>query len=456
MDIRLGVVILAAGQGTRMKSDLPKVLHKLAGKPMLEHVVNTARQVGARDIYVVYGHGGEAVPRTLSQLSVNWVEQPEQLGTGHAVEQAIPNLADDEIALILYGDVPLIQSETLIQLVGAAQNNTFGLLTAKLDNPTGYGRIIRDDTGRVVHIVEEKDAKDSERKIQEINTGFMAVNAGRLKKWLSDLDNQNAQGEYYLTDVIAMAAQEGVTINAVLAENAIETTGVNNKVQLAQLEREYQIRQAREIMQSGVTLLDPQRFDLRGTLAAGKDVVIDINVVIEGDVCLGDRVYVGPNNVLRNVTIGNDVTIKPNCVIEDAMIGDLCQVGPFSRIRPDTQLSDHVHVGNFVEIKKSEVGSGSKINHLTYVGDTTVGHSVNIGAGTITCNYDGVNKHRTIIGDNAFIGSDTQLVAPVSVGDNATIGAGTTLTRDAPAGELTISRAKQVTISGWKRPVKKR
>jgi bifunctional UDP-N-acetylglucosamine pyrophosphorylase/glucosamine-1-phosphate N-acetyltransferase len=438
-----------------MKSDLPKVLHKLGGKPMLEHVVNTARQVGAREIHVVYGHGGEIVPRTLSQINVNWVEQAEQLGTGHAVEQAIPNFEEDETALILYGDVPLIRAQTLTRLVDAAQENEFGLLTAKLDNPTGYGRLIRDDAGKVVRIVEEKDATDSERKIREINTGLMAVNAGRLKKWLSVLDNQNAQGEFYLTDVIAMAAQEGVTINAVLAENAIETMGVNNKVQLAQLEREYQSRQARELMQSGVTLLDPQRFDLRGNLTAGKDVVIDINVVVEGDVHLGDRVYVGPNTVLRNVTIGNEVTIKPNCVIEDARMGDHCQVGPFSRIRPDTQLSDHVHVGNFVEIKKSEVGSGSKINHLSYVGDTTVGHSVNIGAGTITCNYDGANKHRTIIGNNAFIGSDTQLVAPVTVGDNATIGAGTTLTRDAPAGELTLSRPKQVTISGWKRPVKK-
>ena len=452
----LSIVILAAGQGTRMRSALPKVLHPLAAKPLLEHVIDAAEQVGAAQIQVVYGHGGAQVRERLAARQVQWVEQAQQLGTGHAVAQALPAIADDAQVLVLYGDVPLISVATLQRLRDAAGKKDFGLLTAVLPDPTGYGRILRDDKRTVTGIVEQKDATPAQLAINEINTGFLCCGAAALKRWVAKLGNKNAQGEYYLTDVIAQAAEDGVTINTVASVNLPEIMGVNNKAQLAELEREYQRRQAQALMMAGVTLSDPARFDLRGRLEHGQDVGIDVNVVLEGAIKLGDRVSIGPNCVIRNAVIGADTRIQANCVIEDAVIGDNTRIGPFARIRPETQLADNTHIGNFVEIKKSDIGLGSKVNHLSYIGDTTIGARVNVGAGTITCNYDGANKHRTVIEDDAFIGSDTQLVAPVTVGAGATLGAGTTLTRDAPAGELTLSRTKQETRRGWKRPVKKK
>ncbi len=450
----LSVVILAAGQGTRMRSELPKVLHTVAGKPMLQHVIEAAKALTANAIHVVYGHGGETVRSRLADQAVHWVEQTEQLGTGHAVNQAMPDIPGHHTVMVLYGDVPLITGATLQRLAMAAQDG-LGLLTTRLPEPTGYGRIVRDGAGKVQAIVEEKDATEEQRSIQEVNTGMLAVRADALRRWLGALDNDNAQGEYYLTDIIARAASEGVTVNTVNPGEVAEVMGVNNRVQLAELERDFQRRQNEELMMSGVTLLDPQRFDLRGALTAGRDVVIDVNVVMEGKVVLGDGVFVGPNCYLHDVSIGAGTRISSHSVLERADIGTECHIGPFARIRPDTRLSDRVHIGNFVEVKKSLVETGSKINHLSYVGDTTVGKSVNIGAGVITCNYDGANKHRTIIGDNAFIGSDTQLVAPVEVGSGATIGAGSTITHDTPAGELTLSRTRQKTVQGWHRPVKK-
>jgi bifunctional UDP-N-acetylglucosamine pyrophosphorylase/glucosamine-1-phosphate N-acetyltransferase len=451
----LSVIILAAGEGKRMRSTLPKVLHPLGGKCLLEHVIGTARQLDAQHICVVYGHGGEQVRSALNPLDVEWIEQAEQLGTGHAVAQAMASAARHDTALVLYGDVPLITAATLQRLIAAAGEDGLGLLTASLEEPAGYGRIIRDSEGRVTRIVEEKDADDAERTVREINTGIMAVKARYLQDWLAALDNNNAQGEYYLTDIIAMAVNDGVMINTVAPQTVTETLGVNNRAQLAQLERCYQRRQADQLMLSGITLFDPNRFDLRGELMAGTDITIDVNNVFEGKVSLGDRVQIGPNNVIRNVTIGDDVVILGHCVIEDAVIGPHCRIGPYSRIRPETTLGNEVHIGNFVEIKKSGVGDGSKINHLSYVGDTTVGRNVNIGAGTITCNYDGANKHHTRIGDDVFIGSDTQLIAPVTIGNGATIGAGSTITRDVPPDELTLSRVPQQSRSGWKRPIKK-
>lgn len=452
----LNVVILAAGAGTRMRSRLPKVLHEVGGKPMLEHVVDAARQLDARRIQVVYGHGGEAVRSALVHLEVVWVEQGEQLGTGHAVAQTLPHMGAGDTVLVLYGDVPLISAETLRQVVAVAQQDSLGLLTVRLDDPRGYGRIVRDNQGGVVRIVEEKDASTEQRAIAEINTGMLAVSGERLQKWLAVLDNNNAQGEYYLTDIIAMAVREGVKVSTVTPLSVAEVMGVNNRVQLAEVERHYQRAQAERLMLAGITLRDPARFDVRGELSAGSDVTIDVNVVIEGKVVLGNGVRIGPNVVLRNAAIGDDVEILAQCVIEDAVIGAHCRIGPFARIRPETRLAADVHIGNFVEIKKSEIGQGSKINHLSYVGDATVGGNVNIGAGTITCNYDGANKHRTTIGNDVFVGSSTQLVAPVTVGDGATIGAGSTITRDAPPGELTLSRAPQQTRPGWKRPIKKK
>lgn len=438
-----------------MKSALPKVLHKIAHKPLLGHVLDVAQQLGAHSTHVVYGHGGEQVKNALSHYNVSWVLQDEQLGTGHAVDQAAPAIDDNQTVLILYGDVPLIQKETLIELIKAASNKALGLLTAHLDDPTGYGRIIRNDTGNVVKIVEQKDANDEEKQVTEINTGMLALDSTQLKSWLKKLENNNAQGEYYLTDIIGIAANEGVTINTVHPAYLKEIEGVNNKLQLAQLEREYQMDQAKKLMEQGVTLKDPSRFDLRGELEVGRDVTIDVNVIIEGKVKLGDNVIISSNNIIKDSTVGNNVIIQPNCVIESSNIGDDCVIGPFARVRPDTQLARGAKIGNFVEIKKSTIGEGSKVNHLSYIGDTTMGKDVNIGAGTITCNYDGANKHQTIIGDNAFIGSDTQLVAPVEVGEGATIGAGSTISHDAPKGELTLSRAPQKTRQGWKRPVKK-
>ncbi len=422
---------------------------------MLQHVIDAARKLSARDVYVVYGHGGEEVRSALSDNSVEWVEQPEQLGTGHAVNQAVPAIPEHHTVMVLYGDVPLITAATLRRLAAAASEG-LGLLTTHLDDPSGYGRIVRDDSGAVLAIVEEKDATEQQRAIREVNTGMLAVSAARLQHWLNSLDNDNAQGEYYLTDIIARAVDDGVAVQTVSPGFEAEVMGVNNRVQLAQLERDYQRRRCEELMMSGVTLRDPERFDLRGELLTGKDVEIDVNVVIEGKVTLGDGVSVGPNCYLRDVTIAAGSRINSHSVLEQADIGAECRIGPFARIRPETRLADRVHIGNFVEIKKSQVADGSKINHLSYVGDSRVGSGVNVGAGVITCNYDGANKHLTVIGDDAFIGSDTQLVAPVEVGAGATIGAGSTITHDTPPGELTLSRARQKTVHGWSRPVKKR
>lgn len=452
----LSVIILAAGQGSRMRSRLPKVLHPLAGKPLLGHVLDTAERLQACAIQVVYGHGGDTVPAQFPGRKVSWVLQAEQLGTGHAVAQAMAHLDEPDTVLVLYGDVPLISAETLQRLVAASGAHAVGLLTVDLADPAGYGRIMRDAQGRVARIVEQKDASADERAITEVNTGMLAVPAAPLRRWLSALDNCNAQGEFYLTDVIGMAVRDGMAIQTVAPGSLAEVQGVNDRVQLAELERIYQRQQAERLMRQGATLLDPARLDVRGELTVGQDVVIDVNVVFEGRVRLGDRVKIGPNTVIRDTVVADDAEVLSHCYIEGASIGPQSRIGPFARIRPETELAAEVHVGNFVEIKKSAIGQGSKINHLSYVGDTTVGRKVNIGAGTITCNYDGANKHRTIIGDEAFIGSDTQLVAPVEVGAGATIGAGSTITRNAPPRELTLSRAPQKSIPGWQRPVKKK
>jgi bifunctional UDP-N-acetylglucosamine pyrophosphorylase/glucosamine-1-phosphate N-acetyltransferase len=451
----LDIVILAAGKGTRMRSSLPKVLHRLAGRPLLAHVIATAQQLTPRAVHVVYGHGGEQVSDTLRQLAVNWIKQEPQLGTGHALQQAMPAIAGRTV-LVLYGDVPLTGLATLQTLVVAARGGALAVLTAELADPAGYGRIVRDGAGRVTRIVEHKDATAAERAIREINTGILAAPAALLKEWLAALRNDNVQGEYYLTDIIGMAAAGKTAIATARPAAEWEILGVNSKAQLAELERIHQRNRAGEFMEQGLTLLDPARFDVRGTLRFGQDVVIDVNVVIEGDVVLGDRVHIGPNNVLRNCTLGAGTVVHPNCVIEDAVIGADCRIGPFARVRPEAEIADQAHIGNFVEIKKSKIGAGSKVNHLAYVGDSTVGRDVNIGAGAITANYDGANKHRTEIGDNASIGSNCVLVAPVSIGAGATIGAGSVITKDAPPGELSVTRARQTTVPGWKRPVKKK
>lgn len=452
----LSIIVLAAGQGTRMRSELPKVLHPLGGRPLLAHALDTAHRLEAAAIHVVIGHGADQVREAFAQAGVHWAIQERQLGTGHAVAQVLPDVPDSRTVLVMYGDVPLITPATLEKLVGIAAQGELAVLTAALDDPTGYGRILQDTGGNIRGIVEEKDATVEQRRLREINSGFLAAPAGRLRAWVQSLDNSNAQGEFYLTDVVALAVRDGVAVRGVHAADPHEILGVNDRAQLAALERCFQQRQASECLRAGVTLIDPARFDLRGRLTAGQDVVIDVNAVLEGTVRLGNRVTVGPNVVMRNTTVGDDVIILANCVIEDALIGDGARIGPFARIRPETVLAAGSHIGNFVEIKKSQVGEGSKINHLSYIGDASVGCNVNIGAGTITCNYDGAYKHRTVIGDNVFIGSDTQLVAPVEVGDGATIGAGSTITRDAPAGELTLSRAPQQSRPGWKRPVKRK
>ncbi|HEX9625375.1 MAG TPA: bifunctional UDP-N-acetylglucosamine diphosphorylase/glucosamine-1-phosphate N-acetyltransferase GlmU [Acidiferrobacterales bacterium] len=452
----LDVIVLAAGQGKRMHSDLPKVLHPLAGQPLLAHVLAAAGLLAPRAVHVVYGHGGERVPASLAQAKVDWVLQAEQHGTGHAVRQAMPGIADDGVVLVLYGDVPLIRPETLAPLVEAAAGGDLALLTAELDDPQGYGRVLRAADGRVRAVVEQRDCTPDQAAVREVNTGILAAAARPLRAWLSRLTNDNAQREYYLTDVIALAAADGVTITPSQPRFLWEVMGVNSKAQLAELERVAQRNRAQELMERGVTLMDPARFDLRGELSVGRDVVIDVNVVLEGKVTLGDRVRIGPNNVIRDCEIGADTEILPNCVLERSRIGSSCRIGPFSRMRPETALADRVHIGNFVELKKSTIGAGSKINHLSYVGDTTVGAKVNIGAGTITCNYDGANKYQTVIGDGAFIGSDTQLIAPVTVGAGATVGAGTTVTQDVPPDVLAIGRARQKIIENWKRPVKKK
>jgi bifunctional UDP-N-acetylglucosamine pyrophosphorylase/glucosamine-1-phosphate N-acetyltransferase len=455
-NMKLGVVILAAGQGTRMRSSLPKVLHKLAGRPLLQHVISTAGALEPEQIVVVYGHGGEQVPAALSADGLTWVEQAEQLGTGHAVEQALPALKDADRVLVLYGDVPLTEVSTLSALIDAAADTDLALLTVELENPTGYGRIVRAQNGSIQRIVEQKDAAPEELAIREINTGILVADRARLEQWIERLENDNAQGEFYLTDIVEAAVKEGIEVRSAQPADFDEVKGVNDRMQLAELERHYQRRQAQQLMRQGVTLRDPARFDLRGTLSVGQDVEIDINVLLEGDISLGDGVRIGANTVIRNSSIAADTQINENCVIEQATIGQKCLIGPFTRMRPNAVLAESVRIGNFVEVKKSNIGEGSKINHLSYVGDTSVGKAVNIGAGTITCNYDGANKHQTIIGDNAFIGSDTQLVAPVEVGAGATIGAGSTITQNAPPETLSLSRSKQVSLKGWRRPVKKK
>jgi len=438
-----------------MHSDRPKVLHHLAGRTLLSHVIEAAKQLSPHVMCIVYGHGGEAVREALRDHGGIWVRQEPQLGTGHAVMQAAPHLDERWPTLVLYGDVPLIRVQTLSRLVESAGKG-LGVLTAVLEDPAGYGRVIR-RRGQVVRIVEEKDATERERALHEINTGIIVAPTKRLKAWLAKLRNRNVQKEYYLTDIVALATRERVPVAAMQADAAWETLGVNSRGDLAQLERTFQRNVARALMEQGVALADPARCDVRGSLSCGRDVAIDVNCVFEGRVELGDRVTVGVNCLLRNVKIAAGTRIEPFCHLEDADIGADCRIGPYTRIRPGgTRLDSQVHLGNFVEVKASNIGAGSKANHLSYIGDSDVGRNVNVGAGTIVCNYDGANKHRTVIEDEVFIGSDTQLVAPVRVGRGATLGAGTTLTKDAPAGELTISRAKQISIPGWQRPVKKK
>jgi len=451
--LKLGIIILAAGQGTRMKSDRPKVLHPLAGKPLLGHVLDTASELNPQRIIVVHGHGGEEVRNTFSSYPVEWVEQAQQLGTGHAVKQAQSLLSELDKVLILYGDVPLMRLQTLQRLIDATESD-MGLITVNLADPSGYGRIIRDAAGNVLKIVEQKDASADELNVSEINTGIMLIGAVSLVGWLARISNENAQGEYYLTDLIEMAVHDGVAIHVTQPTEKVEAEGVNNRMQLAELERAYQREQARILMEQGVTLHDPARFDLRGKLTVGQDVTIDVNVIIEGEVTLGNSVSIGANTVLRNVTVGDNVQVLENCVIEDARIGPACRIGPFARLRPGTELVGNAHIGNFVEIKKSVIGQNSKVNHLSYVGDSEIGERVNMGAGSITCNYDGAYKHKTSIGDDAFIGSNTALVAPVTIGANATIGAGSVITKDTEDNKLTITRAKQMTVNGWTRPCK--
>jgi bifunctional UDP-N-acetylglucosamine pyrophosphorylase/glucosamine-1-phosphate N-acetyltransferase len=455
--MELQTIILAAGQGARMRSSLPKVLHQIGGKPLLGHVLAMAGKLESNSVCVIYGHGGEQVLSVLGHIPAHWVEQKERLGTGHAVMQAADWIQDSSVVLILYGDVPLLEEKTARQLIQQVSDSRMGLLTITLPDPTGYGRIVRDGQGRVMSIVEEKDATAAQKAIREVNTGILAVQGGKLKAWLGRLGNNNAQQEYYLTDIIAMAVAEGIQVETAQPESESEVLGINNKLQLAQLERSFQAKQAAWLMEQGVTLRDPARFDLRGEIeAVGQDVEIEANVLLEGRIKLGERVKIGANAIIKNSEIGDGVEILANCIIEDARIGANARIGPFARIRPETQIAEEAHIGNFVEIKKSDIGKGSKVNHLSYIGDTFIGAGVNVGAGTITCNYDGANKFKTIIEDGAFIGSDTQLVAPVTVGKNATIGAGSTIVKDAPAGALTLSRVKQVTIEGWQRPVKKR
>ena len=455
MPAPLDIVILAAGQGKRMYSALPKVLQPLAGKPLLAHVLDAAQALEPRRVVVVYGHGGDEVRHVFRDRDLGWALQEPQLGTGHALQQALPQLAPEGITLVLYGDVPLIRPESLRHLVARASEAAMALLAVELPDPKGYGRLVRDASGKLQRIVEEKDATPAERKIREANTGIMAAPTAAFARWLAQLKNDNAQGEYYLTDVIALAVAEGGEVATACATDKWEVTGVNSKDQLADLEREFQRAAAKQLMLQGVTLLDPARFDLRGKLQCGREVSIDVGCVFEGKVTLGEGVSVGPYCVLRDVSVGAGTRIAPFSHLEGAQIGERCIIGPYARLRPGTVLEGEAHIGNFVEVKNSQIGPGSKANHLSYVGDATVGARVNIGAGTITCNYDGVNKHRTVIEDEAFIGSDTQLVAPVTVRRGATLGAGTTLTREAPPDTLTVSRAKQVSLPAWKRPQKK-
>jgi bifunctional UDP-N-acetylglucosamine pyrophosphorylase/glucosamine-1-phosphate N-acetyltransferase len=451
----LTVIILAAGQGKRMRSDLPKVLHPLAGRPMLAHVLDTAAALKPREIRVVHGHGGEQVRKAFAGRKVAWVTQAEQRGTGHAVRLALGGVGKKDVVLVLYGDVPLVQPQTLKKLTRAAARGKLAVLTAELDDPAGYGRIIRNDGGQVMAIVEEKDASRSQRTIREINTGLLACPAGKLAAWVARLRASNAQREYYLTDIIAMAVKAGVPVVPVAAESAAEIIGINDKAQLAAAEGALRRRQARALLEAGVTLVDPDRIDVRGTLTCGRDVVIHPNVIFEGCVHLGDGVLVEAFSRVCNANVGARTVIHSHCVIEAGEIGEECEIGPYARVRPGAELGGDVKIGNFVEVKKSVIGRGSKVNHLTYIGDATIGEQVNVGAGTITCNYDGVHKHRTVVGDDVFIGSGVELVAPVEIGAGATIGAGSTITKDVPAGQLCLERGKQMVVPGWKRPARK-
>ena len=450
----LHVVILAAGLGKRMASTLPKVLHPLAGKPLLAHVIDTAHTLNPEKIHIIYGHQGERVQEALAHYDVNWVQQTEQLGTGHALQQALPHLNGAEWVLVLYGDVPLISTSTLSELLRVSQPNQLGLLTALMPNPTGLGRIIRDDANAVRAIVEEKDATNKQKQIREIYSGILCAPRACLENWLPRIERHNAQAEFYLTDVVPLAIADDIQIADCITTQASEVQGVNDRWQLAELERVYQSQQAQRLAMQGVSFMDPQRFDCRGELKTGKDVTIDVNVVMEGQNKIGNHVRIGAHCHLKNVTIGDHVVIEPFSHIEEAIIQNECHVGPFARLRPGTELAEHAKIGNFVEIKKTHVGRHSKISHLSYIGDAEIGRDVNIGAGTITCNYDGVNKFKTIIEDEAFIGSDTQLIAPVRVGKRATIGAGSTLRKDAPADQLTVNDTKQKSYPGWKRPTK--
>ena len=450
----LSIIILAAGQGTRMRSRLPKVLQPLAGKPLLSHVLECSKALKAEDICIVYGHGAETVQATYADETLRWALQAEQLGTGHAMQQAMPETPDENRVLVLFGDVPLLMPATLAVLLGETPAEELAVLTVDMDDPTGYGRIIRERDG-VSCIVEEKDASLDDKAVKEINTGVLLCPADKLKGWLSHLSNDNAQGEYYLTDVIAMAVNDDVMVHGIKATSPVEVMGINDKKQLAEAERALQARLVDELMTEGVGFADPARVDIRGTLKCGKDVFIDVNAVFEGDVELGDGVVIESNNLVRDSRIGAGTIIHSNCHIESSSTGNECEIGPFARMRPGAELANNVKVGNFVEIKKSTVADGSKVNHLTYIGDAEIGKGVNVGAGTITCNYDGANKYKTTIGDGAFIGSGVELIAPVSVGKNSTIGAGSTITKDTPDDQLTLERAKQLTVRGWKKPVKK-
>lgn len=449
------IVILAAGQGTRMKSDLPKVLQPLAGRPMLEHVLERSADLGAEAVHVVYGYGGHQVPQALADWPVEWILQERQLGTGHAVTQAMPGIADNSVVLVLYGDVPLISEGTLTELLEKADSGALALLSVMLTDPTGYGRVIRNDRGQPQKIVEQKEADETELTVCEVNTGILACPARPLRDWLGRLSNKNSQGEYYLTDVIAMAVADRYPVDVLIAASEIEVMGVNDKQQLAELEAANRAEKAAGLMRDGVTLLDPARVDVRGKLSCGRDVVIDINAIFEGDVELGNGVSIGPNVIIRNSKLGAGCKVHANTVIEDAEIGESCELGPFARVRPGTVLEASAKLGNFVEVKKSHIGKGSKVNHLSYIGDTEIGERVNVGAGTITCNYDGANKFKTIIEDDVFIGSGVQLVAPVTVEKGATIGAGSTICKSAPANKLTVARSRQMTVEGWQSPRKK-
>lgn len=452
----LSVIILAAGKGTRMKSELPKVMHAIAGKPMVEHVYDRSIELNTQSIHIVYGHGGDKLKQACSSFSANWVEQTEQLGTAHAVQQASPDIPAENTVLVLYGDVPLIKTSTLKQLATKATDNNIALLTVNLQNPTGYGRIVRDANEQVIAIVEHKDADDSQKKINEVNTGILAVRAGYLNECLDRIDNDNAQGEYYLTDLIEIAVNDGNKVFTAQPETEAEVEGVNDRIQLAKLERIKQLELAQAIMTDGVSIADPARIDIRGELNVGNDTYIDVGCVFEGQVNLGTGVSIGTGCIISNSTIASNSVIKPYSVIENAVIDKNTEVGPYARIRPGTHLCEDSKVGNFVEIKNTQLGVGSKANHLSYLGDAEIGNNVNIGAGSITCNYDGVNKHKTIIEDGAFIGSDSQLVAPVTVGKNTTVAAGSTVTKNTEDEVLVISRSPQKSIKGWNRPVKKK